>query len=620
MAETKVPLCGGWFINIIVKNLPEEIDKAFELLNKGVGASYKPLAQLATKVVAGTWYAALGEQTILDKDNTKNYVVVYFLVNLEQKIEGISVEQVHGNIVMLPDGQIINISDIVRALPPGYGTEDNPYIISNENDWNIFAESVNTGYSYAGEFIKLDADIYVSQTVGKWKSETEYSPFSGTFDGDGHTITAKMEEPDTEVMAVFSCIKGATIKNLTVAGSITGYLDTAGLVGCLMGSRNKIEKCVVTATINGDLYTGGISGYWSFLRNVDYSDITIDNCVFKGLLNGRTKGAFIVTGKSPNYRYYVSNSLYILQEYQDTEDFDLVQNSESHVIVTECYKTANIGRYGIQAYLTRPSDGGYIEMTAVDGTKFYVQAFASGSGTETDPYIINNEDDWNRFANFAKTYEGEYIKLNADITVSQKAGVMKFFAGTFDGDGHTITADITDKISSGTALFQYIQGATIKNLTVAGEITGNWYSAGLVGRSTGSGNKIERCIVAATINGNSHIGGILGYGEDSEITIDNCVFKGLLNGDDITKGVFLGWGNNGGTKTVKNCLYILQKDQNKEYLDLAKMCDDCTVSVTDCYKTADIGKYGTLVYLEKPSSGNYIEKTAIDGTIFYVPT
>ena len=115
MAETKFPLCGGWFINIIVKNLPEEIDKAFELLNKGVGASYKPLAQLATKVVAGTWFAALGEQTILDKDNTKNHVVVYFFVNLEQKIEGISVEPVHGNIVMLPDGQIINISDIVTV-------------------------------------------------------------------------------------------------------------------------------------------------------------------------------------------------------------------------------------------------------------------------------------------------------------------------------------------------------------------------------------------------------------------------------------------------------------------------------------------------------------------------
>ena len=115
MAETTFPLCGGWFINIIVKNLPEEIDKAFELLNKGVGASYKPLAQLATKVVAGTWFAALGEQTILDKDNTKNHVVVYFFVNLEQKIEGISVEQVHGNIVMLPDGQIINISDIVTV-------------------------------------------------------------------------------------------------------------------------------------------------------------------------------------------------------------------------------------------------------------------------------------------------------------------------------------------------------------------------------------------------------------------------------------------------------------------------------------------------------------------------
>ena len=80
--------------------------------------------------------------------------------------------------------------------------------------------------------------------------------------------------------------------------------------------------------------------------------------------------------------------------------------------------------------------------------------------------------------------------------------------------------------------------------------------------------------------------------------------------------------------SVTNNLYIKQNGQGLDqlYLDLANADNTdpnprrLIINIfKDCYKTEDIGTYGTLVYLEKPSSGNYIEKTAIDGTIFYVP-
>ena len=103
----------------------------------------------------------------------------------------------------------------------------------------------------------------------------------------------------------------------------------------------------------------------------------------------------------------------------------------------------------------------------------------SGSGTLRDPYIISDAADWRAFARAVylngNTYENKYIKLGADITVTQKVGDYTDgmpFSGTFNGDGHTITADIsqtsqnpfsTDPFRSqninGAALFSYIKGA-----------------------------------------------------------------------------------------------------------------------------------------------------------------
>ena len=505
----------------------------------------------------------------------------------------------------------------VQAFASGSGTEADPYIINNEDNWNRFADSVLffLGKTYEGEYVKLDADITISEKIGDFDREKF---FAGTFDGNGHTVTAKMEDPNTRAMAVFSYIKEATIKNLTVAGSITGERHTAGVVGRSMGSGNKISNCIVTATIKGNPYIGGILGHGKD------SDITIDNCVFKGKFLGGSDIIGVFVGYSDDGTKTVTNCLYIMQNEPNSKCLDLANKKIGNMSVTDCYKTENVGTYGTLAYLEKRSGDGFIEMTAVDGTKFYVQAFASGSGTKADPYIINNEQNWNIFANSVsfggKTYEGEYVKLNKEISVSQKIGdmnSMKFFSGTFDGNGLTITADITDESNSGTALFQYIQSATIKNLTVAGKITGGMHAAGLVGRSTGSGNKISNCIVTAKINGGSHIGGILGHGRNSDITIDNCVFKGTFNGGSTAIGVFFGWGDEGGTKNVRNCLYIKLNDPKSQSYDIVNM-DAGSVSVTDCYKTDDIGKYGTLVYLTKPSSDGYLEMTAVDGTKFYV--
>ena len=71
----------------------------------------------------------------------------------------------------------------------GTGTEDDPYLISSADDWNKFAHNVTYGRSYSGQYVKLTNDISVTTMAGGYQTDDNYQPFSGTFDGDGHTLT-----------------------------------------------------------------------------------------------------------------------------------------------------------------------------------------------------------------------------------------------------------------------------------------------------------------------------------------------------------------------------------------------------------------------------------------------
>ena len=189
------------------------------------------------------------------------------------------------------------------------------------------------------------------------------------------------------------------------------------------------------------------------------------------------------------------------------------------------------------------------------------QATLSGAGTEEDPWLINHTSDWNGLVENVlngNSYSGQYVKLMADIDIVRMVGAndSHSFSGTFLGNGHTITAAING-YNEGTAPFNCISGATIKNLTVAGTIaSGQRHLSGLVGFAYGT-NLIEGCTVKATINTSTdYTGGFIGHGQTSATTIRDCIFAGTIvgiGGNRPNVGVFWGW-SDGGTPTLQNCL------------------------------------------------------------------
>ena len=161
----------------------------------------------------------------------------------------------------------------------------------------------------------------------------------------------------------------------------------------------------------------------------------------------------------------------------------------------------------------------------------------TGSGTENDPYIVEASEDFTEI----NSNTSAHYKLANDISLSSTTGfIVENFSGTFDGNGKTITLEITGKTSGKhtfDALFGVVSGY-IKNLTVKGNVSGSDKVAGVVGKLTG-GN-VDNCVNYATITGRKNIGGIVGLITGSG-TVTNCINRGEINGHSpIDKGLDMG--------------------------------------------------------------------------------
>lgn len=188
-----------------------------------------------------------------------------------------------------------------------------------------------------------------------------------------------------------------------------------------------------------------------------------------------------------------------------------------------------------------------------------------GSGTDSDPYLIESIEDWNKMASRVydgTTYSGKHFKLMANLTISKVVGYNKInsFQGIFDGDGHTLTLNGDDFGTSGyytsfhvCAPFRYVAGTTIKNLKVAGDIyTRTQYAGGLIGRAGDGDNVIQNCIVSvnihSSISGDGTHGGFIAHlqgdnGALCKTTFTGCAFTGSITTTNNTTNVggFVGW-------------------------------------------------------------------------------
>ncbi|MBQ0069391.1 MAG: hypothetical protein KBT09_06510 [Bacteroidales bacterium] len=173
----------------------------------------------------------------------------------------------------------------------GEGTEASPYLIDNNDDWKAVAAASNSGVEFKGQYVKLMADLdFTNDSLPAIGTAT--TAFYGTFDGGGHTVTAKLTTSSNN-QGLIGTLAGGVVKNLNAAGEFNfSGTNSASIVGAAR-NNSTIENCSSTAHVTlGENSTagGGVIGFCNFKS-------VIRNCHFKGVLDVNTnKGSSWVAG------------------------------------------------------------------------------------------------------------------------------------------------------------------------------------------------------------------------------------------------------------------------------------------------------------------------------------
>ena len=236
----------------------------------------------------------------------------------------------------------------------GSGTESDPYQIGTAAGLKWFRDKVNNAKTKGETKICAVLTANIDLKNEEWTpigigNGTENNgatidfPYSGTFDGNGHTISGLNVNYGNKNGGLFCYVMNATIKNLTAAGSVTyssgDGVAYGGIVGCADSST--IENCTNRCTVTGNWYAGGIVG-WSTDSDIigcaNFGNISSPS--FSGGICGKIGGQNDAAGIDATIRdcYNVGmvsgNYAGGITGQSDSEDID--------ILIANCYNVGSL--------------------------------------------------------------------------------------------------------------------------------------------------------------------------------------------------------------------------------------------------------------------------------------
>ena len=268
------------------------------------------------------------------------------------------------------------------------------------------------------------------------------------------------------------------------------------------------------------------------------------------------------------------------------------------------------GTSGEATITVRQEQNDFYEATTFSHT--FIVARKDHDGT----ILIKDANDWKAFCKLVneKGMTGLNARIEADINLGSDIAMVgttsHLYAGTFDGQNHTLKFNWNGGSDSDIAPFKKVSNATIKNLRTEGTIKSNsYYLSGLVGDAYGTVN-ISNCASNVNIT-SSHTGGIcdaagmISYiDSNAKVAITDCLVEGNITamtdeGKKRMSGfVFYQYG----TCTLTNCLYIGENNADNTNGDSNTFANNATV--TNCYYLNTCGTtQGDRVTEEQLKSG-----------------
>lgn len=424
---------------------------------------------------------------------------------------------------------------IADSYAGGTGTEADPYLIETPQQLaRMVGYDVLTNYTAnitngsTGKYYKLTADIYLNDvTASDWHTKSGLnewytgtaSRFCGSFDGGGHTIRGLYFASDAAYAALFPIIDSYEadryFKNIRIADSyICGSSMAGAVAGSGYGNNNKtfyFQNCFVDDSVVINVANVGGTAPWcggfvGFSNTGTETRLNFENC---GVLATDKNGNRLKYGVlGLNLTWNASVSCSVINSFAYCEEWLGITTSGG---IANSYKVSDLNNIkGSAAKETMPDlNWDSVWQISEDGYPTYVipddntngivgevwdgkvaTGYAGGSGTETDPYIIETARQLaylikHDVVDSAGATNGKYYKLAADIYLNDVSNPdwksnnpnswyevesSKRFAGNLDGDGYTVYG----LYYSGTASFGLIPfvemwsyDVTIRNLVIS---------------------------------------------------------------------------------------------------------------------------------------------------------
>ena len=465
------------------------------------------------------------------------------------------------------------------------GSENSLLNNPQTNGWFV----VNSNISYTGRQINTaNANIILKDNCTMTMSYDDGIPL---YLGDNLTIygqsggTGKLVVNSSWTSAIAGDVYTFTVNGGIVEAKNTDTYGRGLICGSLVfnGGKLKLEGCngilgktgsSKTVTLNWRNATDRV--YISGFNNI--SSVTVGGA-----------GGKCFADADGNYyggTYTDNFSTLAGKELQPATAYTLTLGSGITTTTEPLFTYSDVDYYAGTVTLGHADRTGYlfsgytVNGTAIDGNTFTITADATVAATfapdpdhfsvSGDEYTIKTPAGWGVFCDALQDndtynrFSGKTVLLGNDIEVSRMAGSQYHdFCGTFDGQGNTLTFNYGEDGNPANdeyaAPFRNVDGCTIKNLHVAGDIyTSAKYAAGLVAQNSGELTAIVNCLssvnIHSTVSGDGTHGGFVAAAS-GQITITGCAFNGRLLGAATEKvGGFIGWRNSGAE--IRNSLFI----------------------------------------------------------------
>ena len=401
-----------------------------------------------------------------------------------------------------------------KGFAGGTGTAADPYQIGNADQLRYLAEMYALeGYEASCYVLMADIDL-----GGKaWASlGTDAKPFTGTFDGNGFTVSNFKIRDDSPDVGFFGKLLG-TVRDLTVADAQISSSHDSATIGAIAGDvfGGTVEGCRTGSgvTVSGKYHVGGIVG------NTNDTAV-IRNCENNAEVTGEGIVAYaggIIARAACPLEGCVNNGN-ISSPEADAAGIAVSANMS----VVGCVNTGTVTAEDYAAGIVARFSDGALNHSQNDASVTLLRCENRGDVTSLKDCAAG-------IAVSCRTGSVVDCVNRGDIRgAMQLGGIVGYFQISSFG-GHCELFTVSGCENHGT-------------VTAVDAETSLYGVGGIIGRIEGQKTAvvIDACVNTGAIVGASATGGIVGDGEFLDIKITSCVNSGAVLGAQIAGGILGG--------------------------------------------------------------------------------